>query len=149
NPDRSFRSPDDLPPYPYERLGNIHAYLRPSFMGRRTGVHQAAIGCRYHCRFCGVVSMFNGVTKLQKPDRLVEATTILRDRYGATAMQFYDNNFFDQEESSLPILDAMASVKMPWWCYARADTMAKFSTRCWDKIKKSNLKMVFIGADGV
>jgi len=50
NPDRQFRSPDDLPQYPYERLGKMDSYLRPSFMGTRTAVHQAAIGCRYHCK---------------------------------------------------------------------------------------------------
>jgi len=149
NPDRPFRSPDDFPPYPYERLGNVQPYLRPSFMGTRTAVHQAAIGCRYRCKFCGVVSMFNGVTRLQGPARVAEAMTILRDRYGATAMQFYDNNFFDNEETSLPIVDAIATARMPWWCYARADALAKFSTTTWKNIRRSNLKMAFIGVDGV
>src|SRR5262245_32810085 len=149
NPDRAFRSPDDFPPYPYERLGSVQPYLRPSFMGSRTAVHQAAIGCRYHCRFCGVVSMFNGVTRLQGPVRVAEAMSILRDRYGATAMQFYDNNFFDNEEASLPIVDAIAKARMPWWCYARADALAKFSTTAWESIRRSNLKMAFIGVDGV
>jgi anaerobic magnesium-protoporphyrin IX monomethyl ester cyclase len=149
NPDRQFRPPDEFPPFPYERLENMRLYLRPSFMGTKTGVHQAAIGCRYHCKFCGVVSMFSGQTKLQTPGRLVQAVTTLRDHYGATAMQFYDNNFFDREETSLPILDAMSSVRMPWWCYARADALAKFSTTTWEKVRRSNLKMAFIGVDGV
>jgi len=149
NPDRPFRSPDDFPPYPYDRLRNVQPYLRPSFMGTRTAVHQAAIGCRYHCQFCGVVSMFNGQTFLQKSDRLIDTMKLLRDRYGATAMQFYDNNFFDQESTSVPILEAMATVLMPWWCYARADVLAKFSTSTWETIRRSKLKMAFIGADAV
>jgi len=149
NPDRPFRSPDDFPIYPYERLDDLEVYLRPSFMGKRTAVHQAAIGCRYRCKFCGVVSMFNGFTRLQGPGRIVQAMTILRERYRATAMQFYDNNFFDSEETSLPILDALATVQMPWWCYARADTLAKLSTGSWEKIRRSKLKMAFIGVDGV
>jgi hypothetical protein len=74
--------------------------------------------------------------------------TALRDRYGATAMQFYDNNFFDNEETSLPILDAIASVPMPWWCYARADILAKFSDQTWEKVRRSRLKMAFVGVDG-
>ena len=149
NPERLFRPPDDFPPYRYERLGNLEPYLRPSFMGNRTAVHQAAIGCRYRCTFCGVVTMFNGFTRLQEPHRLLHAMTVLRDQHGATAMQFYDNNFFDNEESSLPILDALATMQMPWWCYARADTLAKFSTNAWEKVRRSNLKMAFIGVDGV
>ncbi len=147
NPDRPFRPPDDFPPLPYERVGDVRQYLRPSFMGARTGVHQAALGCRYRCTFCGVVSMFNGHTRLQSPARMVDAMTTLRDRYGATAMQFYDNNFFDREETSVPMLEALAAVAMPYWCYARADTMAKFSARTWELIRRSQLRMAYIGAE--
>ncbi len=147
NPDRPFRSPEDLPPLPYARLGDVGQYLRPSFMGVRTGVHQAAIGCRYRCTFCGVVSMFNGLTRLQGPARLTAAMTTLRDEYGATAMQFYDNNFFDREETSIPILEALSRMEMPYWCYARADTLAKFSTRTWERIRRSRLRMAYIGAE--
>ena len=147
NRDRAFRSPNDYGPFPYERVGDVQRYLRRSFMGSRTGVHQAAIGCRYRCEFCGVVSMFNGTTRLQTADRLLEACTTLRSRYGATAMQFYDNNFFDTEQSSIPLLEGLARVKMPWWCYARADTLARFSSSTWDLIRRSRLTMAFIGAE--
>lgn len=147
NPERPFHSPDDLPGLPYERLGNVAQYLRPSFMGARTAVHQAAIGCRYRCGFCGVVSMFNGVTRLSSGRRLAEAMRTLRDRYGATAMQFYDNNFFDREESSIPILEAMSAEPMPWWCYARADTLANFAPSTWSLIRNSRLRMAYIGAE--
>jgi anaerobic magnesium-protoporphyrin IX monomethyl ester cyclase len=147
NPDRPFRAPDEFPLFPYERLGNLTQYLRPSFMGERTGVHQAAIGCRFRCTFCGVVTMFNGYTRLQSPARTLEAMRTLRDRYGATAMQFYDNNFFDREETSRPMLEALATMGMPWWCYARADTLAKFSTQTWEWVRRSQLRMAFIGAE--
>ena len=149
NADRGFRSPDDFPLYPYGRLGNLQPYLRPSFIGGRTAVHQAAIGCRYRCKFCGIVSMFNGVTRLQTPERLVQTMKILRDHHGATAIQFYDNNFFDREETSAEILEAMGTIRMPWWCFARADALANASTKTWEKIRRSNLKMAFIGADAV
>lgn len=147
NPERPLRSPNDFPPLPYRRMGEVQPYLRPSFLGARTGVHQAAIGCRYHCRFCGVVSMFNGRTLLPAPARLEEALTTLRDDYGATAMQFYDHNFFDREETSVPLLEVLAKAEMPWWCYARADTLAKFSPSTWERIRRSRLKMAYIGAE--
>ena len=147
NRDRHFQSPDEYPPIPYERAGNVKHYLRPSFMGVRTGVHQSAIGCRFRCEFCGVVTMFNGVTRLQTASRLQQASETLRDRYGATAMQFYDNNFFDAEESSVPILEALEKVKMPWWCYARTDTLANFSAKTWQLIRRTKLAMTYIGAE--
>jgi anaerobic magnesium-protoporphyrin IX monomethyl ester cyclase len=147
NADRHFRTPDDFPPLPYERLGDVETYLRPSFMGARTAVHQAAIGCRYRCEFCGVVTMFNGVTRLQGASRLAQAVTTLRERYGADAMQFYDSNFFDREETSVPLLEELARLAVPWWCYARADTMAEFSAATWELIRRSQLRMAYIGAE--
>lgn len=147
NADRHFRPPDVYPEYPYERVGDVDRYLRPSFMGRRTAVHQAAIGCRYHCEFCGVVTMFNGATRLQGPARLDAAIRVLRDRWGADALQFYDHNFFDREETSVPILEVLARHAMPWWCYARTDTMAQFSPETWELIRRSRLSMAYVGAE--
>lgn len=147
NADRHFRSADAFPPLPYERAGDVGRYLRPSFMGRRTAVHQAAVGCRYRCEFCGVVSMFNGVTRLSAGARLAAAVTTLRDRWGADAMQFYDHNFFDTEAASVPLLEALAGVAMPWWCYARADTLAGFSAATWALIRRSRMAMAYIGAE--
>lgn len=147
NPERKFRPPQEYPPYPYERAGDVNRYMRPSFMGTRTAVHQASLGCRYHCTFCGVVSMFNGYTSPEPAQRLESSLRFLRERYGANAIQFYDHNFFDSEGSSQGALEALAKLAMPWWCYARADTLANFSTATWDLLRKSRLKMAYIGAE--
>jgi anaerobic magnesium-protoporphyrin IX monomethyl ester cyclase len=146
NPDRRPIDPGALPPLPYQRL-DVPGYLRPSFMGARTAVHQAALGCRFKCEFCGVVSMWNGHTALDAPARLAAALGTLRDRWGADGIQFYDHNFFDREESSQPVLDVLATLQMPWWCYARADTLARFSTATWEKLRRSRLRMTYIGAE--
>ncbi|HSR51718.1 MAG TPA: radical SAM protein [Acidobacteriota bacterium] len=147
NPERHFRPPDDYPPLPYRRVGDVESYLRPSFMGKRTAVHQAALGCRYRCTFCGVVSMFNGYTQLQAARGLRRALLTLRDTYRADAVQFYDHNFFDKEKTSIPVLEVLEEAQMPWWCYARADTLAKFSTSTWERLRRSRLKMAYIGAE--
>ncbi|HKD04869.1 MAG TPA: radical SAM protein [Bryobacteraceae bacterium] len=147
NPNSGFRSPDEHPMLPYEKVGDVRRYLRRSFMGSRTAVHQAAVGCRYRCTFCGVVSMFNGFTALSSEDRLDRSLRHLRDTYGADSIQFYDHNFFDNEKSSLPTIDVLAELKMPWWCYARADTLAKFSTSTWDQLRRSRFTMAYIGAE--
>lgn len=148
-PDRHFRKPGEFPALPYERVGDVRRYLRPSFLGRRTGVHQAAIGCRYRCEFCGVVSMFNGVTREPAPAALFDALSTLRDRYGADAMQFYDNNFFNAEEAGVAALDVLAKLQMPWWCFSRTDALATFSTKTWELIERSRLRMTFMGADAI
>src|SRR5579871_2019289 len=147
NPDRAFVPRNEFTRLPYHKLSRIDAYLRPSFMGTRTGVHQSAVGCRYHCSFCGVVSMFNGHTELERAENLEAALTTLRDCYGANAIQFYDHNFFDNEASSLPDIEVLARLQMPWWCYARADTLAKFSASTWALLRRSRFTMAYIGAE--
>jgi radical SAM superfamily enzyme YgiQ (UPF0313 family) len=62
-------------------------------------------------------------------------------------MQFYDHNFFDREETSVPLLEGLARLAVPWWCYARADTMAGFSPATWDLVRRSRLRMAYIGAE--
>jgi radical SAM superfamily enzyme YgiQ (UPF0313 family) len=147
NPDRPFRPPDTYPLYPYRRLPGATAYPRPSFLGARTVAHQAAIGCRFRCNFCGVVSMFNGYTDLQGPDRLDATLTTLRDEYAADSVQYYDHNFFDREDSSVATLEVLARHRLPWWCFARTDTLANFSPGTWKLIEKSGLRMTYLGAE--
>ena len=132
NPERRLVESGRLPPLPYERLGDVRGYLRPSFMGRRTAVHQGALGCRFKCEFCGVVSMWNGSSLLDAPARLEAALVQLRDRWGADGVQFYDHNFFDREDSAVPVLEVLAKLAMPWWCYARSDALARFRPATWE-----------------
>ncbi|HEX2163529.1 MAG TPA: cobalamin-dependent protein [Thermoanaerobaculia bacterium] len=146
-PDRPLGSPDAHPPLPYRRLGDLSPYLRPSFMGRRTAVHQAAVGCRYRCTFCGVASMFHGATALAGAARVERAARTLRDEHGADSLQLYDHNFFDRESTSVPVLEALARAGLPWWCYARADVLAGFSAATWKLVERSRLAMAYIGAE--
>src|SRR5947209_11055351 len=44
NPDRPLRSPNEFPLLPYDTLPNAEKYILPTFLGRRTAVHQASIG---------------------------------------------------------------------------------------------------------
>jgi anaerobic magnesium-protoporphyrin IX monomethyl ester cyclase len=147
NPERALRSPDALPPLPYHALQSLEPYLQPTFLGRRTGVHQAAIGCRYRCSFCGVVSMFNGQTHLQGQERFAAGLAHLQRACGVDSVQFYDHNFFDRSESSEGTLETLARVQLPWWCYARADALAAFTPGMWSLARQSRMRMVYIGAE--
>lgn len=147
NPDRPFAPSDSFPMLPYQRLPDVGTYLRSSFFGKRTAVYQAALGCRYRCEFCGVVSMWNGKTLLEGPERMLHALNLLRTGWGADSVQFYDHNFFDREETSIPYLEALATLDMPYWCFARTDTMARFAPSTWEKVRKSRLRMAFFGAE--
>ena len=147
NAERLPGPPDALPPLPYDLLGDVSRFLQPTFLGRRTAVHQASVGCRHRCAFCGVVSMFDGKTLLPPAGRVARDLHVLKDRHGADAVQFYDHNFFDREETSVPLLEALAGVGLPYWCYARPDALAGFAPSTWELVKRSGLRMVFMGAE--
>jgi radical SAM superfamily enzyme YgiQ (UPF0313 family) len=68
NPERPMKGLDDFPWYPYHRLP-VEKYLLPTFLGRRTAVHQASIGCPYRCNFCGVVTFSGSREKMESPAR--------------------------------------------------------------------------------
>ena len=137
-PRTADRQPRRAAAPPLRTARRRRGYLRPSFMGDHTAVHQAALGCRFKCEFCGVVSMWNGNTRARRARRGSRPALVqLRDRWGADGVQFYDHNFFDREESSVPDpRGAGPGSAMPWWCYARADTLARFSAATWQLIRK-------------
>ncbi len=146
NRDRRF-SPLRPTTLPYEKLLDPRKYLPHTFMGRRTAAYQASLGCRFRCTFCGVASMFRGATALPAAERLDRDLTYLRDTIGADSIQFYDHNFFDREEDMLPLLEVLAHHALPWWCYARADALLNLSARGWALVRKSQMRMAYIGAE--
>jgi anaerobic magnesium-protoporphyrin IX monomethyl ester cyclase len=147
NPARRFVQPQLDSRLPYEKLGDPRHYLARTFMGARTAVHQASLGCRFRCTFCGVAAMFRGATLLPAAERLERELLYLRDELGADSLQFYDHNFFDREEDMVPLLEVLARIGLPWWCYARADALVNMSPETWALVRKSKLRMAYIGAE--
>lgn len=132
---------------PYDKLGDPRRYLARTYLGRRTVAHQAASGCRFHCTFCGVAAMFGGATHLSSAARLERDLGYFKHELGADSVQYFDNNFFDREQDMVPLLEVMARFEMPWWCFARADALLNLSERSWALVRKSRLRMAYIGAE--
>jgi anaerobic magnesium-protoporphyrin IX monomethyl ester cyclase len=147
NADRKSRDERAATPLPYHLLGDPRAYLARTFLGQRTAVHQAALGCRFRCTFCGVAAMFRGATHLPPAERLERDLTWLKESVGADSLQFFDHNFFDREADMVPLLEVLARIQLPWWCYARADALLNLSEASWKLVRKSRLRMAYIGAE--
>ncbi len=147
NKNRAFTAAGLARALPYERLGNTQQYLGRTFLGRRTTGYQAALGCRFRCTFCGVASMFRGKTALPAPERVEHDLEFLTKRFGVDAIQFFDHNFFDREEDTAPLLEVLAKFQLPWWCFARSDALLNLSERSWALVRKSRLRMAYIGAE--
>jgi radical SAM superfamily enzyme YgiQ (UPF0313 family) len=147
NPARRFSRSDPTLVLPYDKLGDPRSYLARTFLGQRTAAHQAALGCRFHCTFCGVAAMFGGATALPTAARLERELGFLKHGLGADSIQFFDHNFFDREAEMIPLLEVMARLELPWWCYARADALLNLSESTWKLVRKSRLRMAYIGAE--
>ncbi len=91
--------------------------------------------------------MFRGKMALPPADRLHEDLTFLTTRFGVDAIQFYDHNFFDREVDMMPLFEVLAKFQLPWWCFARSDALLNLSEHSWDLLRKSRLRMAYIGAE--
>jgi radical SAM superfamily enzyme YgiQ (UPF0313 family) len=147
NPARGLAREYIAPALRYDMLVDPKAYLVKTFLGERTAAHQAALGCRFRCTFCGVAAMFGGATMLPPAERLDRDLAVLKEQIGADSIQFYDHNFFDREEDMRPLLEVLARHELPWWCYARSDALVNLSPASWRLVRKSRLRMAYIGAE--
>ena len=91
--------------------------------------------------------MFNGRTELQPHEHLAAGLAHLQRSCGVDSVQFYDHNFFDRADSSHDLLEVLARVQLPWWCYARADALAALTPRMWALARQSQMRMAYIGAE--
>jgi anaerobic magnesium-protoporphyrin IX monomethyl ester cyclase len=146
NPERPMRKLDDFPWYPYHRIP-AEKYVLPTFLGRRTAVHQASIGCPFRCNFCGVVNFSGSREKMESPARTEQILRHLASTYGVDAVQFYDNNFFLREDHARELADRIAPLKMRWWCEARTDIMMRYSDETFEAIRRAGCAMIFFGAE--
>jgi radical SAM superfamily enzyme YgiQ (UPF0313 family) len=90
--------------------------------------------------------MFRGATSLPPALRLEHELRWLKD-LGADSIQYFDHNFFDRERDMVPLLEVLAEAQLPWWCYARADALLGLSDSSWALVRKSRLRMAYIGAE--
>jgi radical SAM superfamily enzyme YgiQ (UPF0313 family) len=147
NPERMLRSPNDFPLLPYHRLPSVEKYFQPTFLGRRTAVHQASIGCPFRCQFCGVVPIFDGRQKTEAPSRTAEVLANLQRQYAIDAVQFYDNNFFLNESHAREQAERLIPLNLRWWAEGRIDTFLRYSDDTLRAIRRSGATMIFFGAE--
>ena len=145
-PERLWKGPGELPAPPYHKI-DVETYLRPTVLGRRSGVYQASIGCPYACNFCGVISVFGRKEKVQGAERTAQHLAWLVKNHGMDSVHFYDNNFFLNEAQAREVADRFKPLGIRWWCEARVDALTRFSDSTWRALREAGLFMVFCGAE--
>ncbi|HEY4218301.1 MAG TPA: radical SAM protein [Gemmatimonadaceae bacterium] len=144
--ERTWKGPNDLPDPPYHKI-RVDDYLRPTFLGQRSGVYQSSIGCPYGCKFCGVISVYGSREKQQAPARTAEHLRFLVESHGMDSVHFYDNNFFVSEQHARELAERIEPLGLRWWCEARVDALVRYSEDTWALLRRAGLTMVFCGAE--
>jgi radical SAM superfamily enzyme YgiQ (UPF0313 family) len=146
NAEREWVSPNELPSPRYDKV-RVPGYLESTFLGWRTGVYSASIGCPYTCNFCAVIDFWGSREKFEDPARVARHLEFLVKAHGMDGLHFYDNNFFLKEPHAVEMAERLTPLGIQWWCEARIDAMLKFSDATWRKLRRSGLRMVFYGAE--
>jgi anaerobic magnesium-protoporphyrin IX monomethyl ester cyclase len=143
--ERPLKAPDEFPWPPYHRL-DASKYIAHTFLGSRTAVHQASIGCPFRCNFCGVVPVYDR-EKMESPARTAAILNHLQKTYGINAVQFYDNNFFLREDHALELAGRITPMNLKWWCEARVDIVLRYSEATLRKLREAGCVMIFFGVE--
>lgn len=141
---------DELPSLPYEKLNSFYpleSMLGKTFLGTRTAAYHSSIGCPFTCSFCGVVPIFEARWKGKSAQAIYNDLKFLKDRFGANAFQFHDNNFFVSEKRAVEFAKLIRPEGMKWWAEGRIDTMDQFSDGSLQAIADSGCTMIFFGAE--
>ncbi|MHC4945616.1 MAG: B12-binding domain-containing radical SAM protein [Planctomycetota bacterium] len=138
--------PDELPDYPYHRI-DMERYLRRTFMGQRTISHHSSYGCPFACDFCAVINVAGRRWRAQSAERLAGVVQMLKDRFNADSVEFFDNSFFIDESRTAEFCRRIEPLGIGWWAEARIDVLLNYSDATWELLERSGLKMVFMGAE--
>ena len=132
SPDREFSPPDGFPPFPYDDLRDVDAYLRPSFLGSRTAVHQAAIGCRVPLRLLRrrIDVQRTHDASGSRPSR-TRHETLRADSEPTRCSSTITTSSTGKRPASTSLSDRSLR-HVPGGATRRTDTLANFSTATWE-----------------
>ncbi|MFB0496615.1 anaerobic magnesium-protoporphyrin IX monomethyl ester cyclase [Mucilaginibacter sp. OAE612] len=141
---------DNLPPLPYDKLNTFYPitkFLGKTYLGEKTMAYHSSIGCPFTCSFCAVVPIYEARWKAKSAQNVYKDVKYIKDKWGADAIEFHDNNFFVSEKRAVEFARLIKPENMTWWGMARIDTMSKFKDSSLAAIRESGCKIIFFGAE--
>lgn len=141
---------DTLSPLPYDKLEQFYTidnFLGKTYLGEKTMAYHSSIGCPFTCSFCAVVPTYEARWKAKSARHVYKDIKYVKEKWGADAIEFHDNNFFVSEKRAVEFAELIMPEKMNWWGMARIDTMSKFKDSSLSLIRNSGCKMIFFGAE--
>lgn len=150
NPKEDLIEQETLNPLPYNKLDrfySIEKYLGKTYLGNKTLAYHSSIGCPFTCSFCAVVPIYEARWKAKPAIQVYQDLKYIKDKWGADAIEFHDNNFFVSEKRTVEFSKLIKPENMVWWGEGRIDTIDKYSDASIAQMRESGCKMIFFGAE--
>jgi radical SAM superfamily enzyme YgiQ (UPF0313 family) len=146
NPRAPYAPMDNLPWYPYDHI-DVARYVGRSYLGTRVLNHNSSFGCPHACSFCAVVPLANRRWLPESAERVANIVSYLQEKWNINALEFHDMDFFIRQDRTAEFAERMIGKGIAWWGLGRVDNLMGYSDDTWEKMKRSGLKMVFMGAE--
>lgn len=144
-----FRHLDHLP-FPAWELLPLSKYWMTQIEGEPLMSVVTSRGCPFGCTFC-VSSRFSGkYWRARSPENVFQELERIYFDLGYRAVAFIDDNFTLSPERVERLCEKIEQnlLKMKWWCFSRADTIARNESTI-KKMVKAGLRMVYLGLESV
>lgn len=141
---------DKLPRLPYDKLNeqySMEQYLGKTYLGNKTLAYHSSFGCPFTCSFCAVVPIYQARWKGMSAEHIYRDVKMVKDKWGADAIEFHDNNFFVSEKRTKAFSEMIAPENMVWWGEGRIDTIDRYSDETLALMRDAGCKMIFFGAE--
>jgi anaerobic magnesium-protoporphyrin IX monomethyl ester cyclase len=150
NPKEDLIEQATLPALPYDKLSTFYpleTYLGKTYLGTKTLAYHSSIGCPFTCSFCAVVPIYEARWKAKPAIQVYNDVKYIKDKWGANAIEFHDNNFFVSEKRTVEFSKMIKPENMIWWGEGRIDTIDKYKDESIALMRESGCKMIFFGAE--
>ncbi|HHG84653.1 MAG TPA: B12-binding domain-containing radical SAM protein, partial [Bacteroidetes bacterium] len=141
---------DKLNDLPYDKLHTFYSmegYLPKTWLGKRTIAYHSSFGCPFTCSFCAVVPIYNARWRGKSAKGIYADIMHMKEKYGADAIEFHDNNFFVARKRTMAFAELMRNEGMDWWGEGRIDTMDKYTDADLALLRESGCRIIFFGAE--
>ena len=69
-------------------------------------------GCPYRCAYCAGSLIFGKTFRFHSTDRVLEEIKILKEKYNADSIQFFDETFTVDRQRVIELCDKMIAAKL-------------------------------------
>ncbi len=136
-PQRTYTSGEKLP---LQKIADTPGVYRHGYYG--IGVYQISRGCKFHCDFCSIKTMYRGVRR-KSADIVLEELRRAREKI----IFFVDDNLFYDRESAIRLFRAIAPLKKKWACQISIDAARDDALLA--EMKKAGCFLVLIGFESL